>query len=116
MRLLLDEDSQGKALVRLLTGAGHDVETVTQAGIAGSEDAVVLDYARRTDRVVITRNGRDFVVLHLADSRHPGVLVEYQDEDPAKNMTYAQILTAINKIESSGWDIRGEIAAINAWA
>ena len=52
MNLLLDEDSQGNLLVSLLRAAGHDVETVPHAGIAGSDDATVLAFATRTERVL----------------------------------------------------------------
>jgi predicted nuclease of predicted toxin-antitoxin system len=115
MNLLLDEDSQGRILVRLLRAAGHDVETVFEAGIAGESDRVVLAYAKRTERVLLTRNGRDFLLLHQADRSHFGILVEHQDSDPDKNMSYHQIVTAIGRIEASGWSPQGEFASINPW-
>lgn len=115
MKLLLDEDSQGAALVRLLRAAGHDVETVNEAGLTSQDDSTVLAYARRTGRVLLTRNGRDFLRLHQADNRHLGILMEHQDADPAKNMTYPQIAAAIGKIEVSGWNLPGEFVGINAW-
>jgi predicted nuclease of predicted toxin-antitoxin system len=62
--LLLDEDSQAKALVGLLKAAGHDVLTVNGAGIAGSPDDAVLKYAHTEGRVLLTRNCNDFQELH----------------------------------------------------
>ena len=115
MRLLLDEDSQGKALVRLLRAAHHDVATVAAAGISGSDDATVLAYATRNGRTLLTRNGRDFLALHQLSNLHPGILIEHQNADPSKNMTYEQITIAINKIEASGWDLNGQAVSINAW-
>jgi predicted nuclease of predicted toxin-antitoxin system len=115
MKLLLDEDSQSNALVRLLLAANHDVETATGAGIAGSGDAVVLDYAKCTERVLLTRNGRDFLLLHASDKRHSGILIEYRGADPTKNMTRQQIVAAIGNIEASGWNLSGQIISINAW-
>ena len=115
MKLLLDEDSQGNILVRLLRAAGHDVETVTEIGINGQDDPTVLAYAKRTERVLLTRNGKDFLLLHQADNKHSGILIEHQDADPAKNMTYPQIAAAIGKIEASGWRFQGEVISINAW-
>ena len=41
MKLLLDEDSHGAKLARLLVTAGHDVETVTGAGLSGQDDPTV---------------------------------------------------------------------------
>ena len=115
MRLLIDEDSQGNLLVRLLRESGHDIETVTQAEMAGSDDAAVLNYARQTKRVLLTRNGKDFLVLRQTDHQHPGILIEHQEANSEKNMTYAQIVTAIKNIEHSGWNLQGEFVSINAW-
>ncbi len=115
MRLLLDEDTQAHVLVRLLREAGHDVETVAEAGMAGQADSAVLAYARQAGRVLLTRNVRDFLVLHQADPQHAGILAEHQDADPAKNMAYRQIAAAIGKLEASGWALPGEFAGLNAW-
>jgi len=111
MKILLDEDSQGTLLVT----AGHDVETVNGAGLSGQDDPTVLAYAKRTGRILLTRNSRDFLQLHQADNQHPGILIEHQDADHTKNMSYLQITAAIGKIEGSGWNIQGEIIGINAW-
>ncbi len=115
MRLLLDEDSQGKLLVRLLREAGHDVETVCEAGLEARRDADVLAYARQQDRVLLTRNVRDFLVLHEANAEHPGILAEYQDKDPAKNMAASDIVRAIGNLEQSGWILADQFVAVNAW-
>lgn len=115
MKLLLDEDSQGRVFTRLMREAGHDVETVNDAGLVGKPDPVVLAYAKQAGRVLLTRNGVDFAALHQADSAHPGILIEYQHDDISKNMTNAQIVAAIGKIEASDWDIRGALVSVNAW-
>lgn len=115
MRLLLDEDTQAHALVRLLREAGHDAETVAEARMAGQADSAVLAYARRAGRVLLTRNVRDFLILHQADPQHAGILVEHQDADPAKNMSYRQIAAAIGKIDISGWPLAGQFVGLNAW-
>jgi putative protein kinase ArgK-like GTPase of G3E family len=116
MRLLLDEDSQGRILVRLLRAAGHDVVTVEEAGLRAQGDPEVFAHAQRERRVVLTRNGRDFQVLHEANPGHGGVLVEHQDRNPAKNMNEADLVRAIGNLEASGWDIAGQFVAINAWS
>src|SRR5690242_15818281 len=98
MRLLLDEDSQGRLLVRRLREAGHDVLTVREAGLMAHRDADVFALARQEQRIVLTRNTRDFMALHEAEADHPGILAEHQDRDPAKNMTEADIVRAISNI------------------
>ncbi len=75
----------------------------------------MLLYAKQTGRVLLTRNGRDFLVLHQADPQHAGILVEHQDADPAKNMSYRQIADAIGKLETSGWALPREFVGLNAW-
>jgi predicted nuclease of predicted toxin-antitoxin system len=60
---LLDEDSQGKRLIELLRNAGHDIITVSEAGLERKPDSFVLDYARQERRVLLTRNCDDFHTL-----------------------------------------------------
>lgn len=115
MMLLLDEDSQGNVLVRLLRDAGHDVETAIEAHLMGEADSKILAYANQTGRTLLTRNVKDFLALNEANNNHPGILIEHQDANPAKNMNYVEIVVAIGKIEASKWDLRGEIIAINFW-
>ncbi len=98
LSLLLDEDSQAKVLVKLLKESGNDVLTVNEAAIAGSPDEQVLDYARQTDRVLLTRNCSDFQELHRINSVHPGILAVYQDSDFSKNMNYQQITQAVTNL------------------
>ena len=115
MRLFLDEDSQGKLLVRLLRASGHDVQTVADVNLAGRTDAEVFGHAHREARVLLTRNVKDFEALHEANTEPHGILVEYQDRDPSKNLSAGDIVRAIANIEASGWDIAGQFVAINAW-
>ena len=115
MRLLIDEDSIGRVFVRLVEEAGHDIETVTTAGLTGRPDADVFVYAQQTGRILLTRNGKDFLLLHQADSNHAGIIVEYQDADSSKNMSSMQIVAALGNIEASGWSLSGKFISINAW-
>src|SRR5690349_20186738 len=115
MRLLLDEDSQSRLLIRLLTEAGHDVLTVGDADLTGHSDAEVLTCAVQQDRTLLTRNVDDFLALHEGDAVHPGILAEYEYRDPAKNMSAVRIVLAIANLESSGWDLAGQFIALNAW-
>jgi predicted nuclease of predicted toxin-antitoxin system len=115
VRLLLDEDSQGRLVARLLRESGHDVVTVADVGLESHLDAEVFAFAWREGRVLLTRNIRDFEALHIAQPDHPGILAEHQDRDQTKNMSAIDIVQAIRNIEGSGWNIAGQFVAINAW-
>ena len=60
LKLLIDEDSQAKALVQLLRKAGHDVVTVNEIGLVGQPDPVILAYAKQKNRILLTHNCQDF--------------------------------------------------------
>jgi hypothetical protein len=115
LRLLVDEDSQAKTLVRLLIEAGHDVLTAEAAGLNGLDDADVLAHAVRSQRALLTRNCGDFVALHSDAPDHPGILAIYQNADPAKNLSYADIVRAIGNLAASGVPCAGEVLVVNAW-
>ncbi len=93
--MFIDEDSQAQRLVKLLRNAGHDVETVNEAGLSGFDDAVILEHARQEERLLLTQNCKDFEALHKANSNHPGILAVYQEANLLKNMTFKSIVRAI---------------------
>lgn len=115
LRLLLDEDSQAKKLVNLLEQKGHDILTVNQAGLTGKADPIALNFARQEGRILLTRNCDDFCNLHAANSSHPGILAVYQDPNPAKNLSYAKIVTAIANLEAADFDIKEQFIPLNQW-
>ena len=79
MRLYLDDDLAGPGLARPLQQAGHDVQLPADVALRGSDDAVHLTHSIHEDRVMITRNYRDFENLHnlIAEAKghHSGMLV-----------------------------------------
>jgi predicted nuclease of predicted toxin-antitoxin system len=113
--LLVDEDSQAHRLVKLLRKTGHDVLTVNEAGLSGSSDWEILDCARREGRLLLTKNCRDFEVLHLADSNHPGILAVYQDANTLKNMKLREIVKAIANLEAANIPLANQFIALNHW-
>jgi hypothetical protein len=119
LRLLLDEDSQAKLLISQLWAVGHDVLTVTEAGLEARSDAEVLAYAASVQRVVLTRNCDDYYALHSAGQTHTGILSVYLNRDPRKDLSYADIVRAIANLEThavqSGWELAGQFVALNAW-
>ena len=86
MRLYLDEDLAAALLIRLLQQAGHGVQIPADVGLAGHTDPEQLTHAITQDRVLLTRNYRDFELLHLlvlqAHGHHVGILVVRRDDDP----------------------------------
>ena len=119
MRLLVDEDAQAKWLVNLLRQAGHDVETVGEAGLSGREDAAVLDYARQTDRLLLTYNCDDFKNLHDQQVSHAGILAIYDESDSSKNLTYWEVVRALDTLQNyahqTEWILSSEFIALNHW-
>lgn len=113
LHLLADEDVQAHRLVSLLREAGHDVLTVNDADLRGETDEAVMQRAIADDRVLLTRNPPDFLELHLANPEHPGIFAVYQDNDPAKNMSWVGIVEAIANVESSEVAVRGQFIALN---
>lgn len=116
LRLLVDEDTLAKALVGRLRKAGHDVLTVHEAGLTGEPDDRVIEHARQESRILLTRNCEEFRVLHAAHPNPPAVCAIYQDRDPSKNMTYAEIVRALENLEASGLELGGQFVVLNAWS
>lgn len=115
LKLLIDEDTQDKVLVRLLRQAGHDVITVNEAGIMSQSDAKVLDYARKADRVLLTLNCRDFQALHTVNPHHPGILAIYQEANLFKKMGFQAIIKAIANLETADVPIANQFISLNHW-
>lgn len=115
MRLLLDEDTQAGRLVDLLEARGHDVLTVGGAKRSGAPDGEVLTLAFSTERVLLTRNCADYLLLHQRGVAHGGILCVYQDPDPAKTLRYSDIALALTNLERAGISLAGTFLALNAW-
>lgn len=75
----------------------------------------MLAYARAQDRVLLTRNAGDFRDLHEVDCNHPGILAVFQGSDPAKNMSYAGIVSSVGNLERAGLELAGQFVVLNAW-
>lgn len=115
VKILLDEDSQANYLVNLLELQGYDVMTVKVAGLSGKPDIAVLNYARQEERVLLTRNCEDFLILHQSNPVHPGILAVYQDPDSSKNMSYQAIGKAIANLESANYGLKNSFIILNQW-
>lgn len=115
LRLLVDEDTQARLLVEMLRADGHDVLTVSEANLIAKPDATVLNFARSQQRVLLTRNCDDFLILHEADSAHSGILAIYQDAAPRKAMNYAAIVRAIANLETTGLPLPKQFIVLNQY-
>jgi hypothetical protein len=86
-----------------------------EAGLSSRTDVEVLARAAGEGRAVLTRNCGDFAALHAANPVHGGIIGIYQDEEPAKNMTYGQVVEALAHFSASGLDIGGQFVVLNTW-
>lgn len=114
-KIYLDDCAYAKELVRVLEAAGHQVTTPKQAGTTGREDEAHFRYAIANGLVLLTKNPEDFLELHHTNSQHAGVLLIYQDNDPDRDMSHAEIAKAIANIEQAGVSLAGLCHILNAW-
>lgn len=79
--LLLDEDVR-TLLAEVLRQRGYDAVHVLEAGRQGKSDREQLDYAVGQDRVLLTHNIRDFLLLDRSfraeGKSHAGIIVSDQ--------------------------------------
>jgi predicted nuclease of predicted toxin-antitoxin system len=114
-KIYLDDCAYAKDLVRLLEAAGHQVTTPAMAGTLGREDEIHFRYAIANDMILLTKNPDDFQHLHQNDSRHSGFLLVYQDNDPNRDMSHAEIVRAIGNLEQAGIVFVASCHVLNAW-
>jgi hypothetical protein len=119
MRLYLDDDVAGAALIQALRRAGHDLRTPRDAGLTGASDPVHFRQAIREGRPILSRNYDDYKELHLlvreALGRHTGVLVVRRDNLQKRNMMPHDVVRALRKLEAAGAPIADEYTILNSW-
>ena len=117
LRLYLDDCANSRELRRRLSAAGHDVETPgdVRPSLTGADDRTHLAHAKTAGRTILTLNARDFKELHDQDPIHPGILAVYQDNDPARDMSYLDIVQAIANLENAGMPIAGAFWILNSY-
>jgi len=115
MKIYLDDCAYSKRLKRQLEAAGRQVRTPFEAGIPGRPDDVHLRYAAEHGLALLTYNADDFLNLHERYPEHAGVLVVYRDADVTKNMSYTNIVRAIENLIASGAPIKGRSYVLNHW-
>jgi hypothetical protein len=118
LNLYLDDCADSNLLVQLLCQAGHTVVRPRDAGTTGSDDEVHLDYAVRHGLILVTKDPDDFRLLHQHNPTHQGIFGIYQDNDVSRDMSDAEIVAAIGRIEATvphGYPLAGEFHVLNDW-
>lgn len=121
LNLYLDDCTNSDLLANLLRQAGHQVVRPADAGngLEGEDDDIHLAYAAANALTLVTKNPSDFSSLHDLDPRHAGILAIYQDNDPSRDMSDAEIVKAINNLEvaarNGGDPIQGKFHSLNDW-
>lgn len=85
----------------------------------GEDDQVHFGFAAANGLAIITKYPADFKALHDLDQQHSGIFAVYQDNDPSRDMSYAEIVRAIRNLEEAaqqgGPPIQGEFHTLNDW-
>jgi len=74
VKFKLDENMPRRAAT-LLSGYGHEVATVADEGLGGSEDPLVAQTAAQEGRMVVTLDRRFADIRLYPPGHHPGIIV-----------------------------------------
>jgi hypothetical protein len=118
LNLYIDDCANSDLLAHLLRRAGHTVVRPGDVGNSGVDDDVHFAYAAAQGLVLVTKDPDDFQLLHQQNPNHQGIFGIYQDNDPNRDMTPADIVAAIARLEAAiaqGYPLAGEFHNLNAW-
>jgi len=119
MKLYLDDDMDANVLIRFLQEEGHEVMSPRAVAMRGAEDAAHLQHAAVHQCAVVTANVRDFLTLHQTwqeeGRHHAGILALYRENNPQRDMTYAQIARAISRLARAGLPLQNTFQNLNMW-
>jgi predicted nuclease of predicted toxin-antitoxin system len=98
VRLLLDANLSPRGIANRLGAAQHDVLAIAEdAALEGLDDPAVLELAASQNRVLITRNSRDFAPLARewakAQRPHAGIILIW-------SLDHSQFKLIVDGIES----------------
>ena len=113
MKLLLDENITPKAS-DFFKSLGYDVHSIRSLGLFGLPDFAVFELAQREGRVLITHNGKDFIVQIpplMSGIKHEGLLwLQYEINRRNVNVVCEEIhlfITRVKSIVDSIWVYKG---------
>ncbi|HEX9925457.1 MAG TPA: DUF5615 family PIN-like protein [Anaerolineae bacterium] len=117
LKIYLDDCAFAHRLRQLLLEAGHDVQVPAEVDppLTGASDEIHFAHAQTVDRIILTLNPKDFLSLHQKSPHSPGIFAIYQDNDPTRDMSYADIVKAIANLEDTGVPIAGGFWSLNAY-
>lgn len=103
----------------MLKSAGHNVTTVFEVNLAGMPDYDVLMYAIKTKRILFTQNCEDFVSLSESivsnGGNHPGIILLHKNNNQKKDMSYPEIVKAIDNLIDTGIAIPNSVHRLNQY-
>jgi hypothetical protein len=106
-------------LATLLRQASHQVTRPADCGLQGADDEDHFAYAVLNNLAIITKNPSDFKGLHDSDPIHGGIFAIYQDNDPARDMSDAEIVKSLANVElasqNGGDTIENHFHVLNDW-
>ena len=107
-KLYADENFNLKS-VALLKELGHDVLTPHETGQSNQRvsDENVLDFAIRTERIVLTFDRKDYARLHLSNPTHYGIMICKEDTD---FIALAHLIHAV--LEAASGTLQGQLVRI----
>jgi predicted nuclease of predicted toxin-antitoxin system len=108
VRIKLDENLPS-SLVGILSGFGHETDTVEDEGINGKPDEIVWDGAQRGGRFLITQDLDFSDIRKFAPGTHYGILL-IRMRDPSRRALEERIGALFVLEESNSWN-RGFIVA-----
>ena len=119
MEFYLDDCADSDRLIRLLQRAGHQVRTPRGENLVGVDDPVHPAYAAAHGCALITKNPKDFRLLHhewqARGQSHSGILLICEDNIRGKDPEPADIVRAIGNLVASGVPILNELHVLNHW-
>ncbi|MBX3015717.1 MAG: hypothetical protein KF832_29630 [Caldilineaceae bacterium] len=117
LKLYLDDCAFSYRLRQLLLTAGHIVQIPAEVEppLTGQADAIHFAHVRATGQIILTYNPADFVQLHEQYPAHAGIFAAYQDNNPARDMTYADVVRAIANLQQMGVPLAGNFWILNAY-
>jgi len=109
-KVLVDEDTKSKSLMRELYESGIVAESTATLGIDGSSDRHVLSAASAGGMAVLTQNCPDFWALHEESTAHAGILLIHHDtKRPLSDKAIAMAIITVSTVAP----IDGHIHSLN---
>jgi len=103
----------------MLKSAGHKVTTAFEVNLAGMPDYDVLMHAIKTKHILFTQNCEDFISLSEAiissGGNYSGIIVLHKNNNQKKDMSYSDIVKAIDNLIKIGVSIPNAMHRLNQY-